>query len=421
MMKKNNKAWTAVLSILIAVGLWFYVVTVVKPESTNTYYNIPVVLEGESFLTERGLMLVGGKDTTITMELYGNRTDLDKVNSGNITLIADLSRIDNAGEVELSYSHRFPGDVPSGALTVQSQSPNTIKLTVANRVSKNVPVQVNWTGTAPDPSMYIVDKENYVLDNPTIQVTGPDTVIDLIDHASIEVDLTDKVESFSDSYNITLCDKEGNGVNAEAVKVSAADVRMELKIQYFKNIRLDVDDIPGGGATRATSSIVYDPGTIQVSGNRKVLDKMTKLVIGTVNLGELTEATELTFPIELDEGLTNLTGVTEAKVRISFPNLETKELSITKIQALNVPEGMSYELVTQTLKVTVRGPKDVVKRVLAGDVTVTIDFANAAPGTATFKPVITVDTTKHPGVGAIGNYSISATLLDEAAAASETP
>ena len=94
----KNKVWTAVLAALIAFGLWVYVVTVVRPETTKTYYNIPVALEGESILTERGLMIVEGKDTTITMEVYGNRTDLDKVNPGNITLIADLTRIDEAGE-----------------------------------------------------------------------------------------------------------------------------------------------------------------------------------------------------------------------------------------------------------------------------------------------------------------------------------
>ena len=112
---KNNKIVTFLLALAISLGLWFYVVTVVKPDTTNTYYNIPVVLDGESFLTENSLMIVGARNTTVTMELYGNRTDLDKVNSGNITLIADLSKIRDPGEIELPYSHRFPGDVPSGA------------------------------------------------------------------------------------------------------------------------------------------------------------------------------------------------------------------------------------------------------------------------------------------------------------------
>ena len=97
----KRKILTAGLAILIAFGLWVYVVTVVRPESSKTYYNIPVVLEGESILTGRDLMIVGGKNATVTMEVYGNRTDLDKINSGNITIVADLTRIDKAGEVEL--------------------------------------------------------------------------------------------------------------------------------------------------------------------------------------------------------------------------------------------------------------------------------------------------------------------------------
>ena len=78
---KNNKILTALLAFAIALGLWFYVVTVVKPDTTNTYYNIPVVLDGESILAGRNLMIVDGADSTVTMELYGNRIDLDKVNS----------------------------------------------------------------------------------------------------------------------------------------------------------------------------------------------------------------------------------------------------------------------------------------------------------------------------------------------------
>ena len=61
----KRKVWTAVLSVMLAFSMWVYVVTVVRPESTNTYYNIPVVLQGDNILTERGLMIVEGKDTMV--------------------------------------------------------------------------------------------------------------------------------------------------------------------------------------------------------------------------------------------------------------------------------------------------------------------------------------------------------------------
>ncbi len=416
----KNKVWTAVLATVIAFGLWVYVVTVVSPESTKTYYNIPVALEGENILTERGLMVVAGKDTTVTMEVYGNRTDLDKVNSGNITLIADLTRIDEAGEVELSYSHSFPGDVAQNALSVQSRNPGTLRLVVANRITKEVPVRINWVGEAPDASMYLVDKENVILDNKTVMVTGPEMVIDQIDHAAIEVDLTDKTRSFVADYQYTLCDQEGNGVDAAMVTTNVGLVSMELKIQYYKDIKLAVTVVDGGGATAQTSSIVYDPETIRVSGDQKVLSKMTEINLGTINLGELTKETVVPFDIVLDEGLTNLTGVTEANVTVSFPNLATKVLSVTEIQALNVPEGMTHELATKVLKVTVRGPREVVSQMTVNDISVAIDFAEMSVGTATVKAEITIDAEKFPGVGAMGAYNVAATLQEAVDPLAET-
>ena len=405
----KRKIWTALLSAVIAFGLWVYVVTVVSPESTNTYYNIPVVLEGESILAERGLMIIEGKDTMVTMEVYGNRSDLNKINSGNITLIADLTRIDAAGKVELSYDYSFPGDVAAGALSVQSRNPGTLRLVVANRITREVPVLVNCVGEAPDASMYIVDTENPILDNGTVLVTGPDTVINQITQAVIEVDLTGQTQSFSENYRFTLCDKDGNAVDAELVTSNVGEIRVEMKIQYYKDIQLDVTVEPGGGATRETSTIEFDPPTIRVSGNQKVLSKMTSINLGTINLGELTKDTVKTFPIVLDEGLTSLTGETEAHVSVSFPNLITKEFTVTNIEPLNVPEGLSCELVTKVLKVSIRGPKELVNKMTVNDLKVTVDFAGKSVGTATFKPEIVISDA-YVGVGAVNSYTVTATL-----------
>ena len=410
MMKR--KIMTAGLAILIAFGLWVYVVTVVRPESSKTYYNIPVVLEGESILTGRDLMIVGGKNATVTMEVYGNRTDLDKINSGNITIVADLTRIDKAGEVELSYDYSFPGDVASGALSVLNRNPGTITLMVEERVSKEIEVIPTFVGVAPDSSMYIVDKGNLALDHPTVKITGPESVLAKIDHAKIEVDLTGRNETFIDNYPITLCDKNGEGVNAELVTASVAEVRGELKIEYYKDLPLTVTIEAGGGATEDTCKRHYSPETIRVSGNQKVLSKLSSIHLGTIKLGELDKPTAVPFTIVLNEGLTNQSGLTEAKVYVTFPELETKTFTVSKIQALNVPEGMEYELITQALMVTVRGPKEEISKLNLNDITITIDFADAVAGTATFKPVITIDSKKFPNSGAAGIYTVSATLTD---------
>ena len=53
----KNKLYSMVLSLAVAMCLWLYVSQNVSIEEDNTFSNIPVVMEGESVLNERNLMV----------------------------------------------------------------------------------------------------------------------------------------------------------------------------------------------------------------------------------------------------------------------------------------------------------------------------------------------------------------------------
>ena len=53
----KSKLTSMLLSVLIAFGLWLYVVTNVSQEAEYTIYNVPVVMEGEALLNEKNLMI----------------------------------------------------------------------------------------------------------------------------------------------------------------------------------------------------------------------------------------------------------------------------------------------------------------------------------------------------------------------------
>ena len=105
-MKKN--VWTFLLSLAIAFGLWVYVVTAVNPEFEDNFYNIPVVLEGEGLLEERGLMITANENPTISLRLKGNRSYLVEMKNSDITILADVSKISKAGTYHVSYEEIFP-------------------------------------------------------------------------------------------------------------------------------------------------------------------------------------------------------------------------------------------------------------------------------------------------------------------------
>ena len=404
----KSKLTTILLSVAIAFGLWMYVITSVSPGSEETYYNIPVVLDGEALLAERNLMITGTSATNVTLKLSGNRTDLYKVNSQNITLKANLSSILEEGTHQVTYSISYPGDVAQNAFEVLSQSPKYIQITVERRVTKPVPVEVKWIGSTPEG--FMSDRENKVLDYAEITVSGPASVADLIEKAVIEVDLSEQRESISQSYRYTLCDAEDNAVDAQQITTNVEAVQLDVKIRRVKEVELKLDVTYAGGATEENTTIEISPKTIRLSGGEAVLEELgDSITLGKINLADIAKSQTQTFAITLPEGVTNETGVTEAEVTITFSGLATREVTIEDIQMLNIPEGMTAELITERLTVTVRGPSTIISKLTAEDITVLVDFTGAEADTATFKATI-IFSEEFQSVGALGTYSVSATV-----------
>ena len=409
----KSKILTAILSLASALGIWAYVMTVEKPGGTEVYHNVPVVFRGESQLTEKQLMVVDDDDLTISVELSGNRSYLNKLKSSDILVEADLSTIYSAGEQTLLYTISYPSSIPQNSLQILNGDTPRLTVNVANRISKNIPVQLHYTGSLSEE--YISDKDNPVMDFEQINIKGPDMVINKIDHARIDVDLAGRTESISENYRYTLCDANGDPVDGAWVTTNTPEVHLEVKILRKLEIPLVVKVNAGGGATEATSTVKVSPETIWVAGSDAALKGLHNLEIGVLNLGDITKDTRLTFNFELPEGIINLSAVTEANVDVSFPSLMTRQMVITDITPVNVPEGMEAEVLTTQLKVSIRGVRDVISALNAADIKVTVDLANQEAGTFTAKATVTLGG-DFAGCGEVGTSSVSVVLRPAAEA-----
>ena len=276
----------------------------------------------------------------------------------------------------------------SNAFVVESKAPDTIYVTVVRRVSKTVPVEVVWNGAPPEG--FMVDKENRTLDISEVTVTGPESVVASIAKATITVELEGKRESISESYHYTLCDETGAPVDAKLIVTDVEEVRLDVAIRRVKDLTLAYNLVEGGGANADNTTISLSTRTIRVSGSEAALDNLgDTLTIGTINLTELPKDTTLTFGVVLPEGVINLTGVTEVTAEVRFHGLSTRELTVENIQSVNIPEGLSVELITKKLTVTLRGPTAELNAITPEDLTVTVDFSGAEVGTSSFKAAVT--------------------------------
>ena len=409
----KNKLYSMILSIVVAFGLWLYVINNVSEKTDWKFYNIPVVREGEAVLSERNLMLTDISANTVSLHLSGTRDDLNKIDEKNTAVRIDLSNIKEPGEkIPLNFKPSYPNDVSSGDLEVIDQNPATIYVSVDYRRTREIPVQVKWVGTRSED--YIYDTENAVLDYPTITIIGPAAVADQIHHAEVEVDLTGKVESISESFRYTLCNAQGDPVDAESITTNAEEIRLNAQIQRIKEVRILADVIYGGGATALNTTVKIEPSVIRVSGGEAVLAELgDTYTVCTINLAEIEKSGDFTYTISLPEGVTNQTGVSEVTVKVSFAGLKTKEFTIANFVAENIPDGMSAEIINANLTLKVRGPEAEISALTEEDITAVVDFSNAEIGTATYKATI-VFGENFPNVGAIKTSSVSATVQQTA-------
>lgn len=410
----KSKLLMALLSLVIAFGLWLYVVTVVSPESEKTIYNIPVGLQSESLLEERGLMVTTEDIPTVNLRLKGNRTDLDKLNSANITVVADVSRIGEAGEHSLSYTVSFPGDVPNNAISTQKRTPDTVSITVEERASKPAKVYVEVEQESVSEG-FRVDTENAQLSTAEILLIGPKRILDQVDRAVVFVDVEGKNESVNNQkLPYTLVDKDGIAVDDTLVEDNLETpgvVTLEkLTIGQVKEINLVVDVAAGGGADENNTEVLVSPQTITVFGSNKLLESLgDTITVGTVELGKIPENTQMKLPIQLPDGITCESGETEITVDVLFPELSTKVLQITQISLSNKPTDMTAQVITKVLEVTVRGPGALIDTIEESNIRASADMKGVPEGTQTI-PVTITTTGDYADVGAVGTYTVSVVL-----------
>lgn len=406
---QKNKLISAVVSVAIAFCLWLYVITVDSPDYRETIYDIPLTLVGETALQSRNLVLTGISSDTVDITFSGNRSDVLKLNKSNITLKVDLSRIYDPGVQTVEWTYGYPGGVASNAFTREAVNPDKVTVTIENYIRKEVPVQVLFTGSVP--TGVFADTENVTKDYSTITVAGPESVIDQVEEALISIDLTEHRESIGDYYRYTLVNDKQEPVDAASIEVNVEEVRVDMPIQSVKDVNLVINLVDGGGATSVTTILRYEPKTIKVVGSEAVLAELDEIVLGTINLAEELEAREIVFAIPEIEGVTNLSGLTEVTASISFPALTIKDFELNELVAINVPEGMEAEIITQKLTVRVRGTYGEVMRLTSEDIRAEVDFTGAQIGSSTFKVIVTF-ADDFPTLGIVGTCSASATVSE---------
>ena len=406
---QKHKIAALLIAIPTAFILWIYVVTTVTPETTQTIYNIPVTVEGSIALEERGLMVTSDTGNTVNLELSGSRVSLSKLDAGNVRVAVDVSKITEAGDYTMSYNVYYPDTVTASEINILQRTPEKVSITVSSVETKSVPVRFDWDGKVQDG--YLFDAENVTMDVTEITLTGPDYEVAPVEAAVVRFDVSKLTDTTVEICEYELQDAQGNRLEvSDLTKVSAESVSVTLPILRYKDLTLRVTLKPGGGATAENATVTLDPDKIRVTGSEAVLEELDdEFVVGVIDLAEIASGDAKIFPLTLPAGVNNTSGVEQVVATVRLTGLESKEITVTSVEVINVPSGYEAEVTTKNITVILRGAKKDLTALTEENVHITVDLSSyKQSGAFTVPATVTIDDI--PNVGVVGSINVGVSL-----------
>ena len=409
---KRSKLITMGISLLAAICLWAYVVTVVNPDGDTIISGIPVTFSGQEVLREdQGLIIKGDYDDMVSVHFYGKNTDLKKLEQykDEITAVVDVSKVRSVKEYQLSYQLTLPNAVQASAVQVTDRNPSVITIQVEKLAKREIEVRGDFSGVEIAEG-YLLESTSFDYD--TVTVEGPESVVSTISCAQIVMNRTNVDKNITESVDYTLVDADGNAVDMSdlTTDVDVDSIEVELDVVKYKEVPLTVNFIDGGGATGADASVDIDPASITLAGDATVLDSVNTIVLGNVDLGATENNAVLSFDIKIPNDAKNVSGEETATVTIKIRNKKTRVIGATNIAFINTPDGFNAKSITQLVQTTVRASATDIDTIAANNLRVVADLSEYTQA-GTYQVPVTIYIDGYPDAGVIGDdYKIVVVL-----------
>lgn len=400
----DSHVFWMIVSFLAALAMWIYFSSTDAEEITTIFRGVRVELAGEDQLrTSRNMVITDLDTNTVTVEVTGPRRIIGGMDAGDLVAQVDVSKLAQAAYTSQTYDIVFPDGTDKKNITVSKKTPETVNFMVSQLASRTVPVRGTFDAQPADG----YTAEMPVFEPSTITVTGPEVYINNISYAWVTFGEDGITSTYSVDTGYTLMDSNGDECSTTGITCSTDTVKATLPLLMVKEVALTVDTIEGAGATSANTVIKIEPSTVTLAGDTSILEGMNKIVLGTIDLTDFSDAFSATYSIVLDNDIKNLTGITEATVTVEIVGLETRDFTVTNLSCINNSEGYKSTIITESLTVTLRGTREQLDAIKSENIRAVADLKDFKESSGTYMVPVKVYVAGYDDVGAIGNITMS--------------
>lgn len=304
MSDNGRKIINIIVSILVAVGAWTYVVYNNDPNTEVTYKDIPISFVGEDNLANNGLGVSQVSADTIDVTLRQKRIDTNNISAADISVIADVS---DAAEGENGISLQIRG--PEGTQVAEAEKRSlAVEVEASDSVEKEINVQYETK---------IPGAEPVVSNLTSLQATviGAESEIARVDSVAALIEYDDANDDNAKKFTSSLKALDSDGDVIEHLVIYPGEVYFIAYNGILKEVPLKVaieepkdetsddqteeDEETGDGYIRRYTV----PDTVVIKGTQEAVDKVDSISTELIDLGNIYEDTEMELSPELPEGI----------------------------------------------------------------------------------------------------------------------
>ena len=392
----RNNIGLKLLSLLIAVVIWYVVVDMNDPVETASY-PVKVTVENEGYINNgKTKYYIDDANKTVTVFLKANRSTLRHITAEDITVTADLTQIvDMESDPIMVPLTATCSGVPQTGITLARTA---IPITIESIASATFPVQVD-TGDSDPSQEYEVGSTTSNPDQ--VVISGPRSIINQIDAVIARIDVTGLTRSSTRPATLVLMDKNAEEISEDTIQddltFEGGIPNISVNVELWKkksDVRLEVsyDGVPAEGYH--VEGVTVTPDTISVVGDTEALSDLqlngNRLEIESELLSVEGKQEDVSAEIDLTEILPEDMRIAEsspntANVTITILLDDTTEiaLDVDDIEERNLASNLAVSYGQTELTIRVKGSSNTISALTGKDMGAYIDLNGLAAGEQT--------------------------------------
>lgn len=391
----DSKALYVVLSIAIAVVMWFYVTSMDGNQASKPIRNITITFSGEEQLESNGLMIAGDAPSA-NITVKAKPAVLAQLTDKTVELVVDVATIERAGDYTLAYTVKLPSNISASQVQIINEGTGNVSFAVAEYRQREIELRGKFEGTTAE-GYLAGDQEDFVFSPNKITISGQAELVNQVSYAEVVVTGENLSKNVRGDFPYRFIGASGDVIDNLDVECSVATVHTTFPILATADIPLKVELVAGGGVSLDQVTCTLSQESLTVAGSKTAVEAIQSegsIVLGTIDLGTVHDGDVITFDIAITDELTNISGVTQVTATLDLDDsLKSKTVEVTNIDCISPPDGWAAKALTQMVEVEVRGSQELLDAVTPDKIRVVADLKdiNQAAGQYTVTANVYLD------------------------------